>query len=445
MLNRFERRGLLAEPSQGSFCLVPDCGERRWGPTSRCLGHLPSQRNCGRKVREAAGIGKCSMVGRKPLEARVLGQIPVCSTGQDGWTVTTRFRSVLQVLKNLKDLEWVDNTRYRPKIYLIDTEFYMRTGEVFQASILDFVENEMLVDACLINQKSDVKDIQLEPSEEAFRNNILLKQIAGQSGRKSCTRQELAEMVNSSGITKRDFFLEWSNRRHNSLDLSFVREIMNDAGYEDILPLESHSVSLIREFRLNLPSSLSLRLDCIFPAIFSQYRLVGLNHTSDNDVRITRLMVLYLLKHTGDPYAPLKAWAQLECEDDMKVQRIGAIPEPGGRKGFSSGGSPDKPSGNKHRRSNKSSKNDRLQVKTIFQKKSQTEELAADYQTKDVIEAAELSRKAEGPGTSKEEALLARRQNLRLVDIHRREDVKIDVPVSQELARRRDKPKRESA
>lgn len=62
------------------------------------------------------------------------------------------------------------------------------------------------------------------------------------------------------------------------------------------LPADTHCVSLVPVFRPNIPKTNPLALEFIFPKLHPGHVLVGTNHDSDNDVRMTRLVVLFLLE-----------------------------------------------------------------------------------------------------------------------------------------------------
>ena len=55
------------------------------------------------------------------------------------------------LLNNLRDPQWTDGNGYRPKVLILDNEFFGSNldAPVLQTSLLDFSTNEMLVDACI--------------------------------------------------------------------------------------------------------------------------------------------------------------------------------------------------------------------------------------------------------------------------------------------------------
>jgi len=68
------------------------------------------------------------------------------------------------------------------------------------------------------------------------------------------------------------------------------------------VPPDTHWVSLVLGFRPNIPKAIHLALDYIFPMLHPDHVLIETNHGSDNDVRMTRLIVLFLLERL-DPTA----------------------------------------------------------------------------------------------------------------------------------------------
>jgi len=114
--------------------------------------------------------------------------------------------------------------------------------------------------------------------------------------RRVCTPYECGQLIKESGISPQDYILEWSLKENHSFDLPKLRKMLSDVGFHDLLPPDANCVCLIPHFRLNIPRAISLSLEFIFPLTHPGHPLIGTNHVSDNDVRMTRLMVLFYLK-----------------------------------------------------------------------------------------------------------------------------------------------------
>lgn len=218
------------------------------------------------------------------------------------------------LLNNLIDPQWTDGNGYRPKVLILDNEFFGLNldAPVLQTSLLDFSTNKMLVDAC----------IKHEPEAFALKDRFGRRDLTAESisktmarrpkaGRHVCTAYECGELVMKSGITPQDYILEWSNY---PLDLPRLRRMLFKSGFQNVLLPDAHCVSLIPLFRPSIPRVIPLALEFIFPILHPGHALVGINHDSDNDVRMIRLMILFLLQRlnpTKDPIY-LAVWALQE-------------------------------------------------------------------------------------------------------------------------------------
>ena len=91
--------------------------------------------------------------------------------------------------------------------------------------------------------------------------------------------------------------------------------MLSDVGFENVSPPDAHCVSLIPDFWPYIPRVIPLALEFNFPMLHPKYALIGTNHISDNDVRITRLMLLFFLERlnpsTEEPIS-LAVWARQE-------------------------------------------------------------------------------------------------------------------------------------
>ena len=72
--------------------------------------------------------------------------------------------------------------------------------------------------------------------------------------------------------------------------------MLSDVGFKYVLPPDAHCVSLISDFRPNIPRVIPLALEFIFPMLHLKHALVGTDHISDNDVRYdgTHVVVFFL-------------------------------------------------------------------------------------------------------------------------------------------------------
>src|SRR6266536_2901816 len=106
------------------------------------------------------------------------------------------------------------------------------------------------------------------------------------------TPEECARLVMESGLKPGGYILEWST---HLIDAPKLRQLLFNSGVHNVLPPDTHCVSLIPDFPPFIPSTIPLALELIFPLLHPGHPFVGTNHDSDNDVRMTRLMVSFLL------------------------------------------------------------------------------------------------------------------------------------------------------
>jgi len=100
-------------------------------------------------------------------------------------------------------------------------------------------------------------------------------------------------MLIKAKITPHSIILVWHN---SAMDLELLRELLDTAGYPNILPGKKNCITLIQQFRLGLPLNFSAALDVIFPVLFAGDALVGTNHRAMPDVKMTRKMVQLLFE-----------------------------------------------------------------------------------------------------------------------------------------------------
>jgi hypothetical protein len=252
-MNSLRHLGVLADDDQDPMCIVRNCPELRWERSSHCvkpftcgLGRNNVRRKHGlnQKIRDVQRIQ--GPVGNRTNEIQISG---------DAWQCLPKFQVIQLLLNNLIDPQWTDGNGYRPKVLILDNEFFGLNldAPVLQTSLLDFSTNEMLVDAC----------IKHEPESFALKDRFGRRDLTAESisktmarrpkaGRHVCTAYECGELVMKSGITPQDYILEWSN---HPLDLPRLRRMLFKSGFQNVLPPDAHCVSLVPLFR---PSILEL-------------------------------------------------------------------------------------------------------------------------------------------------------------------------------------------
>lgn len=76
------------------------------------------------------------------------------------------------------------------------------------------------------------------------------------------------------------------------MDLVLLREFLEEAVYDDILPPDENCIPIIPEYRKNLPKKFTAKLEILIPLLFSGHDHVGQNHRTFADVLQLQLMVM---------------------------------------------------------------------------------------------------------------------------------------------------------
>lgn len=86
------------------------------------------------------------------------------------------------------------------------------------------------------------------------------------------------------------------------MDLDLLGELLESAGYFDILPPKENCIPMIQHFRGGLPRNpkaakcFTAKLDVLFPILFAGHKLVGKNHRALHDIQMLRLLILVLVQ-----------------------------------------------------------------------------------------------------------------------------------------------------
>jgi hypothetical protein len=131
------------------MCIVRNCPELRWERSSHCVKHFTCglgrnnvrrKHGLNQKIRDVQRIQ--GPVGNRTNEIQISG---------DAWQCSPKFQVIQLLLNNLIDPQWTDGNGYRPKVLILDNEFFGLNldAPVLQTSLLDFSTNKMLVDACI--------------------------------------------------------------------------------------------------------------------------------------------------------------------------------------------------------------------------------------------------------------------------------------------------------
>jgi hypothetical protein len=112
-------------------------------------------------------------------------------------------------------------------------------------------------------------------------------------------------MIINARVTRKSIILTWHT---STFDLDLLRELLESAGYDDILPPTENCTPMINHFRPGLPGkdkktgkAFTTKLDMLFPLLFAGHELVGKNHRALPDILILRLMILLLIQLQKPP------------------------------------------------------------------------------------------------------------------------------------------------
>jgi hypothetical protein len=97
----------------------------------------------------------------------------------------------------------------------------------------------------------------------------------------------LAQLLQARGITPETIMLSWST---NYQDLCLLRRHLERDGYSNILPPDENCIPMVPHYKRCLSRRISVALDFIFPLIFPDHHLAGLNHRALPDAQHLRLM-----------------------------------------------------------------------------------------------------------------------------------------------------------
>jgi hypothetical protein len=135
-----------------------------------------------------------------------------------------------------------------------------------------------------------------------------LRKVYGSRDQEKCsgkkTAREIAEMLKNAGVTQKSIILVWHT---GPFDLTLLRELLESAGYRDVLPPQENCIPMINNYRPGLPSRsktgkiFTCKLDQLFPVLFAGHELVGMNHSAAPDIQMLRLMVLLLIQLQKPP------------------------------------------------------------------------------------------------------------------------------------------------
>ena len=107
-VSQLKRLDIFADDDQSQICLLTQCSADRWGHAKYCTKHL------------ALGV---YYAGRRTLLAAVNDFNTDGLHLERRWIQLDSFNTITTLLSNLENPGWTDDSGYRPKVLIVDTEF----------------------------------------------------------------------------------------------------------------------------------------------------------------------------------------------------------------------------------------------------------------------------------------------------------------------------------
>jgi hypothetical protein len=176
-------------------------------------------------------------------------------------------------------------------VFFIDVEttvsFMGQCAEAIEISVIDGNNNVIIntiVDYGLTIDQ--MFNLYATPPNNDFCYRTLAKVLGPPSEKSVSGRrpEQIIQILKAAGMNKHSFLVDWSM---SSYDWHALKRLINRAGDSDTacLPLYSNSWRLLQEWKHNMPG-ISCSLDKIFPLIFPNDKLVGMNHRSLPDTKM---------------------------------------------------------------------------------------------------------------------------------------------------------------
>jgi hypothetical protein len=226
------------------------------------------------------------------------------------WPLQQSFLEVVNQLQRVRD-----GKEAEASLLILDLEFIASSRRVLEIALGDFNSGKVLLDVRVDNECT-TKELLTKPDgrpivdrSDRIRGLKSLTSVYGSVDPGKCsgkrTASEIAEMIINAGVTRKSIILTWHT---STFDLDLLRELLESAGYDDVLPPTENCIPMINHFRPGLPGkdkktgkAFTTKLDMLFPLLFAGHELVGKNHRALPDILILRLMILLLIQLQKPP------------------------------------------------------------------------------------------------------------------------------------------------
>ncbi|CAI7599446.1 unnamed protein product [Penicillium viridicatum] len=271
MFNEFLRRHSLEKDAKQGFCSNKHCISSPWEGSKFCKKHfltwvpgLPSKDEL--KVLRSL-FAKAASVQWYP-DSNIMAEL------------MTRMES--------------DSKAKIPasEVVSIDLECIIQTGEVLQIGLADLEEAKVL--DCLTGYSEGLIVPSLNPRQQAYQKKV--RAYFTHDGKLGA--KKVVEKLQQAGISNKTMFLSWASW---CFDLSFLRDWLEQEGFDDVLPGDGNVCLVLNEFRANVKRVIGttcyngkrfpLNLPTAFPVLFGEnHPLSGRNHHALVDAQQLALM-----------------------------------------------------------------------------------------------------------------------------------------------------------
>lgn len=220
------------------------------------------------------------------------------------WSTSPRFNRVVTQLEKIQAGDAPESS-----LLILDLEYFAGTRKVHEVALGELNSGEIRVNA-RVDHECAVEELLRKPDGTALDGNGLsfamscIRSVYGVRDPRHCpgkkTVKEIAEMIIKAGVTPQSIIVTW---HVGYMDLVLLKELLEPAGYVNILPPTRNCIPMIPEYWENLPRNIktgkrqqSAALDVLFPVLFAGHKLVGENHRAMPDAQMLRLMALLLVQ-----------------------------------------------------------------------------------------------------------------------------------------------------
>jgi len=278
-ISKLQELDLLEDNIEQGPCDYKSCFESRWSKTRYCQKHL------------LCGLKSTKHRSTQHLDAAEIKRIFTSTQ----WTCGQDFEEVNDRLVKISIGKMPEGM-----LVDLDIEFSPTSGKIFEVAVCEHHSGTVLVNARIEHHCSNSEP---HASREGHKSESLQQILRGISLRSSgnvygtykdrskCNGlldvHAVAKLFRGSGITTQTYFLTWHKTKK---DLTLLRQFFEEAGYDDILPPSNNNcVQMIPQFKRNVPITVHLDLELIFPLLFGNHELSGQNHRALADTQQLRL------------------------------------------------------------------------------------------------------------------------------------------------------------